>query len=313
MDGNQYFGAVVNGGNKFSKGDLNMRKVLLATTALVAVAGVTAANADLSISGNYEWEYVTDDAGTAFFDDGHINITAVNAADNGTTWTAKSVLTNSSDDGGQVNMEAAYVQVEGDFGKIVFGDMDDSAASAMDGALGRNNDIETQGGLGDADTAIGIGAAADITYMSPSISGLQVGFSKDLTDTDASANDGKTDIGVTYSMGGASVYYGTADDDRSFGVKGSMAGFTVAIGNSSTSGTTNKANDVAVKYTLANGITIAALSANGTGADGLKDKASNIGISYTLVPGVKLNAESGKLDEDGTSENYSWVAINMSF
>ena len=41
-----------------------MRKVLLATTALAAVAGVTAANADLSISGNYEWEYVSNDAGT---------------------------------------------------------------------------------------------------------------------------------------------------------------------------------------------------------------------------------------------------------
>jgi hypothetical protein len=305
----QYFGAVVNGGNEFSKGDLNMRKVLLATTAIAAM-GVTAAQADLSISGNYEWEYTTDDAGTAWGSDGHINITAVNAADNGTTWTAKSVLTNT---GANANMEAHYIQVEGDFGTVIFGNYDDSAASAMDGALGRNNDIETQGGLGDADTAIGIGAAADITYMSPNLSGFQVGFSKDLTDTDASANDGKTDIGVTYSMGGASVYYGSADDDRSFGVKGSMAGFTVAIGNSSTSGTTNKANDVAVKYTLANGITIAALSANGTGADGLKDKASNVGLSYSLVPGVKLNAESGKLDQNGVGANYSWIAINMAF
>ena len=149
-----------------------MRKVLLATTALVAVAGVTAANADISISGNYEWEYTTNDAGTTWGDDGHINITAVNAADNGMTWTAKSVITNSSDAGAQVNAEAAYISVEGDFGKIVLGDMDDSAASAMDGALGRNNDIETQGGLGDADTAIGIGAAADITWMSPSMSGF---------------------------------------------------------------------------------------------------------------------------------------------
>ncbi|MFL2844814.1 MAG: porin [Candidatus Puniceispirillaceae bacterium] len=292
-----------------------MRKVLLATTALVAVAGVTAANADadISITGNYEWEYTTNDAGTTWGDDGHINITAVNAADNGMTWTAKSVLTNSSDAGAQVNAEAAYVRVEGDFGQITLGDMDDSAASAMDGALGRNNDIETQGGLGDADTAIGIGAAADITWMSPSMSGFKVGVSKDLNDADNNADDGKTDVGVTYSVGGASVYYGSADDDRSFGVKGSMAGFTVAIGNSSTSGTTNKANDIAVKYTLANGITIAALSANGTGADGLKDKASNVGLSYSLVPGVKLNAESGKLDENGTSTNYSWVAINMSF
>jgi hypothetical protein len=33
-----------------------MRKVLLATTALVAMS-VTAAQADISISGNYEWEY----------------------------------------------------------------------------------------------------------------------------------------------------------------------------------------------------------------------------------------------------------------
>ena len=290
-----------------------MRKVLLATTALVAVAGVTAANADISISGNYEWEYTTNDAGTTWGDDGHINITAVNAADNGMTWTAKSVITNSSDAGAQVNAEAAYISVEGDFGKIVLGDMDDSAASAMDGALGRNNDIETQGGLGDADTAIGIGAAADITWMSPSMSGFMVGVSKDLNDADNDANDGKTDFGVTYSVGGASVYYGSADDDRSFGVKGSMAGFTVAVGNSSTSGTTNKANDIAVKYTLANGITLAAMSANGTGEDGLKDKASNVGLSYSLVPGVKLNAESGKLDENGTSQNYSWVAVNMSF
>ena len=288
-----------------------MRKVLLATTALVAVGGITAANADISISGNYEWEYTSNDAGTTFGDDGHINITAVNAADNGMTWTAKSVLTNNSS--ATVNMEAAYIQVEGDFGTVIFGDYDDSAASAMDGALGRNNDIETQGGLADADTAIGIGAAADITYMSPNISGLQVGFSKDLTDADNDATDGKTDVGVTYSMGGASVYYGSADDDRSFGIKGSMAGFTVAVGNSSTSGTTNKANDVAVKYTLANGITLAAFSANGTGTDGFKDKASNVGLSYSLVPGVKLNAESGKLDQNGTGANYTWIALNMSF
>jgi hypothetical protein len=285
-----------------------MRKVLLATTALVAVAGVTAANADISISGNYEWEYRTNDAGTDFADDGHINITAVNAADNGMTWTAKSVLTNSSDDAAQVNAESAYIQVEGEFGRIVFGDMADSAASSMDGALGRNNDIETNGGLGDADTAIGA-AGTDIAWFSPSMSGFQIGVSKDLDDDDVDQTDGKTDVGVTYSVGGASVYYGQADDDRSFGVSGSMAGFTIAVGNSSTSGTTNKANDVAVKYTLANGITLAALSANGTSLAGAKARASNVGMSYALVPGVTLKAESGKLD----AANYTWVALNMTF
>ena len=74
-----------------------MRKVLLATTALVAVGGITAANADISISGNYEWEYEMTDTGTVFGDDGHINITAVEAADNGMTWTAVHTLAGGSD------------------------------------------------------------------------------------------------------------------------------------------------------------------------------------------------------------------------
>ena len=298
---------VVNGGNDFSKGDLIMRKVLLATTAIAAM-GVTAAQADISISGNYEWEYTTNDTGTAWSDDGHINIKATNAADNGMTFTAVSVITNNSGANAS-NTEANYIQVDGDFGSIILGDYDDSAASAMDGALGRNNDIETQVSLGDADTAIGIGGTADITWMSPSLSGFKVGLSKDLTDSDTDLNDGKTDVGVTYSIGGASVYYGNSDDDTAFGVKGSIAGFTVAVGNKTVSGSTEKANDVAVKYTLGNGITIAALSATGTSSAGAKTKASNFGASYAIVPGVKLNAETGKV---GTS-NYSWVAVNMSF
>ena len=83
----------------------------------------------------------------------------------------------------------------------------------------------------------------------------------------------------------------------------------LAVGNKTQSGTTVKANDFAVKYTLGNGITLAAYSASGTTATGTKAKASNIGASYTIVPGVKLNAESGKLDD----ANYTWVAVNMSF
>jgi len=285
-----------------------MRKVLLATTALVAFGGITAANADISISGNYEWEYTQTDSGDTWGDDGHINITATNAADNGMTFTAKSVITNNSGANAS-NTEANYIQVDGDFGTIILGDYDDSAATAMDGALGANNDIETQGGNTGASTVSGIGGAADIIWMSPSISGFKVGVSKDLTDDDADLNDGKTDMAITYSIGGASVYYGNADDDTSVGIKGSVAGLTVAVGNKSQSGTTVKANDVAVKYTLGNGVTLAAYSASGTTAAGAKAKASNIGASYAIVPGVKLNAESGKLDD----ANYTWIAVNMSF
>ena len=284
-----------------------MRKVLLATTALVAMS-VTAAQADLSIGGNYEWEYTQRDTGDTWGDDGNVNITATNAADNGMTFTAVLSLEVSATTSTGNNTGASYVQVDGDFGTIILGDYDDSAATAMDGALGRNNDIESQVGFGGADTALS-GIGADIIYMSPSISGFKIGVSKDLTDADADADDGKTDLGVTYSVGGASVYYGTQDDERNMGVKGSFADFTVAVGNKSTSGTTQKSNDIAVKYTLANGMTLAAVSANGTTAAGAKVKASNVGASYSIVPGVKLGVESGKLDD----ANYTWLGVNMSF
>ena len=91
------------------------------------------------------------------------------------------------------------------------------------------------------------------------------------------------------------MYYGATEDLSSVGVSGSIAGFTVGVGSKSESGTSVKANDVGVRYTLANGVTIAGLSANGTDAAGAKTKRSNIGASYTIVPGVKLNAETGKL------------------
>jgi hypothetical protein len=292
-----------------------MRKVLLATTALVAVTGVTAENADISISGNYEWEYTTNDAGASFGDDSHLKITATTDAENGMKWTAVQTLAGGSDaieSGGEsiVNMNAAYVQVEGEFGKVIFGDAENSAAQVMSSPLGRNQDIETQVALGTADTRAGfIGGAADITWYSPNISGFTVGVSKDLTDLDASAVDGQTDFALKYSMSGATVYYGAAEDSSSVGVSGSIAGFTVGVGARSQDGSDAKASDVGVRYTLANGITIAALSASGTAAGGVKTKANNFGASYTVAPGVKLNAETGKV---GTA-NYTWVAVNMAF
>jgi hypothetical protein len=296
-----------------------MRKVLLATTALVAFGGVTAANADISISGNYEWEYEQNDAGSLFLDDGHINIKGVIAADNGMTFTAMTTFGGGSD-AGQANIENNYVEITGDFGKVILGDVDgNSAASLMDGALGRNKDIETQGGLGAADTAVFLDGGADIIYMSPAVGGLQIGFSADLTDADASTTDGAADMALTYSMSGVSLFAsstsGQATDESNFGVSASLAGLNIGVGSRSEGGASQaKSNDVGVNYTLANGLKLAALSASGTAADGTtKTKASNFGASYAIVPGVALNAESGVLTVAGVDANYTWIAVNMSF
>jgi hypothetical protein len=307
-----------------------MRKVLLATTALVAVGGITAANAaDISISGNYEWEYTQGDTGSKFSDDGHINIQAVNAADNGMTFTAMTTF-----GGGTAanTTQNNYIQVDGDFGTVYLGNVDgNSASSLMDGALGRNKDIEGQGGLGSeathsgtADTAIFLDGGADIIYMSPKVGGLQIGLGADLTDSDAIASDGAMDMAVTYSMAGVNLFMsgtsGQAFDKSNYGVSTTLAGLTIGIGSMSESGTNAgvrsaaKSNDVGLQYTLPGGIKLAALSAKGTGRDGTtKIEASNFGASYSIVPGVKLNAESGVFTKNNKDSNYTWIAVNMSF
>jgi hypothetical protein len=297
-----------------------MRKVLLATTALVAIGGVTAANADISISGNYEWEYTQKDSGSTFGSDSHINIKGTIAADNGMTFTAVTVL-------GNGDMDSNHIKVDGDFGTVYLGDVDGNGASSlMDGALGRNKDIEGQLGAGGqttdsgtADTAIFLDGGADIIYMSPSVGGLQVGFGADLTDSDASVTDGAVDMAASYSMAGVNLFMsgtsGQAFDKSNFGVSTSLAGLNIGVGSMSEGGSSKaKANDVGVNYTLANGLKVAALSSSGTGRDGTtKIKMSNFGASYAIVPGVKLNAESGVLTKAGVDENYTWIAVNMSF
>ena len=275
-----------------------MRKVLLATTALVAVSGVTAANADISISGNYEFEYVSADSNT-IGSDGNVVIEANIADAGGVNYSWVGNITAGNDKGA---FEETYIAISSpDMGTLYLGDLNDSANGMMDGNLAINNDIESEDATTGTSTVIQT-QEVGITFISPSVGGLKFGIS-----ADPAAET--TEYAINYSMAGMSLYYGATETQTAVGVKGSLAGFTVAVGSSSTDDAVTKASDVAVKYTLPNGITVAALKAKGTLVDGTRVEYNNFGASYSITDGVTAKVETG----DGTDGEYTTVNLSVSF
>ena len=281
-----------------------MRKVLLATTALVAMS-VTAAQADISIKGAIEQKYVSGDAGDTMSTDGNITITGSMTTDSGLTFTVvqnNSIQQVVSADAATSNgVEDAYVSVSSaDMGTIQLGAGDD-IFDRMDGALGQNNDIESNALPAGASTDIG-GAAQAINYMSPKIGGLQVGL----------YNEPGQDVSgftATYSLAGASIYYGSKEDASNVGISASLAGFKINAGSRKVANTSEKASDIGVSYTLENGIKIAALNARGTTSGGAKVKYNNFGASYSIAPGAKVAIEQS--DADGAAATY--MALHVAF
>ena len=275
-----------------------MRKVLLATTALVAM-NVTAAQAfDLSIGGNYEFEYTTSDTGDTASSDGQIGFSASKTADNGVTWSWNGDMKNDNNAG----FEGSYIKASSDeMGTLYLGDVDDDALTMMDGALGINNDIESQNTTAGVSTVTSNGNS-EVNYISPSIAGLKLGVAMDV-------DAGKTGYALNYSMAGVSLYYGGTELGSSVGAKGSIAGFTIAAGSKSIDNSSAKASDIALKYTLDNGITVAGVSARGTTSAGAKVKYSNIGASYAITDGVAAKVESG----DDNGDGYTWASVHVTF
>jgi len=292
-----------------------MRKVLLATTALVAMSVTGAQAADISISGNLETNYLSTGGGDDLLVDGVVYLTATTAADNGVSYEVvwgqriepRTVdVTESDEDAKKTDtghIQQASLKISSpDIGSLYLGLADDDAPGMMDGALPQNNDIESsKHAKGSWETALG-GGDVGITWISPNVGGFQIGATANPgEDTDATA--------VTYTMGGINAYYGTNGNRSNVGVKGSVAGFTIAVGASKVDGSKEKTNDMAFKYSLANGITLAGLVAKGTDSDGNEEKYNNVGASYELAPGVSLKVEAGEADNSG----FTFIGVNTAF
>jgi hypothetical protein len=298
----------------FSQGRFHMRKVLLATTALVAL-NVSAASADISISGSAVFEYYSPTSGTTTYDsDGSLVIKASSTADNGLTFSAVN----------DIKWEGAsnndnYIEVKGDFGSVQMG-FTDNALDRKDGNLATNMDLETTGG-GSASTLYStVIAAADdevINVFLPAMNGVEVyGFNE--------ANGAASGVGANLSIGNISLMIQSAEGTpttsgttsaTALGAKVSAAGFTVQAGmatkDKNSASAKIKSSDIGVSYSMGD-IKLVATSAKGKQGS-RTDKYSNIGVSYAIAPGVTAIVESGESTVNSTNADATFASITVAF
>ena len=312
-----------------------MRKVLLATTALVAMS-VTSAQADLSISGQGVFEILEPDSGTQTFStDGAIKFKGTSTADSGLTFTAfveqkfegvsvpKDASPDSMKSTASFNQNNdSWLEISGDFGSLRMGSTDD-VLDLNDGVLAANMDLETTGtpaySTSDTDspaitgTAIG-GDSTQIGFTSPTISGAKFYASVD-------ADGGNTEYGVNYTMSGITLMAQQNDGASVVGASFSVGGFKIGMGRSQKDATSSRkkisASDIGVSYTMGD-ITVVATSARGTEANSSnrKDTYQNVGVSYGIAPGVTAMIETASYDRSDDNQydgQSTWVALAIDF
>ena len=319
-----------------------MRKVLLATTALAMMGGVSAAYADISVSGGHELKYQswskkqdTTTNNSKITSGATYTISGSSVLDNGMTISGKIYSDNVADGSG---FESQGFSISDDWGTIGVADMEQGDAFAT--ATDITDDEAYDGGAATGINKYAPGdeqvAGADVSYMSPNISGFQ--FSVGMNDTgkysDATMygaqyamTAGDAAITLKYAASNTGKTTSTATDETdatSMGLVIGMGGATLTIAqNTAEVGTSAKyeAGSAAIAYAISDVLTVEAYSGE-TENDkdtNFKFKDTGYGITYTVTPGMTLSvthnswdyvSNSATTSDDGTN---TAVALNVSF
>jgi len=283
-----------------------MRKILLASTALVALTSVSAMAADVTISGGYNFIYQNDDKDTdtdagSFSSEGDVNIKFSNTTDTGLTTTLNygmhetGLNSTATDDnisggtGGPNSDGAAYddlnASLSGDFGTIYFD------VAGDDVAIGGFDEKADKAGEG-TDSGMASGYRGGILGAS----GTTIGYKL------PSLVDGLT---IALSHGeGASEYFG-------YGIGYNADMFSIGYVSEATNTVKNK--------TVSVGVEVAGIS---FGADQVtyKDdddataerKTEAYGVSYS-IDSLTLAYEMGKMDNENDNtevENHKQIQVS---
>jgi hypothetical protein len=317
-----------------------MRKVLFATTALVALGGVSAATADISVSAANEAKYKSWSSSTATTANNNslsnttaYKISASTVADNGLTMSSyilQDETTAAWDDMG--------FSISGDFGTLGFAGSEsgDAFATATDVTPDEDMNytaanITSMGTFKPADENV---AAADVSYLSPDISGFQFaigmdqGGSSDATIYGAqySMTSGDASITVKYaaSSGAKASAAATDVEATSLGLVVGYGDMTITLAdNTKTKGTTYdySAQSVGVTYAASDVLTLSAYTGSTEdGKDSTHDVSdTGVGLAYTITPGLSLSVTYNDWDIKDTTTAYNEdgsitsVALNLSF
>ena len=280
-----------------------MRKILLASTALVAM-GVSAASADISISGSGKWSYssvskstdATGVSGDSMSTSMGLTVSSSFASDNGLTYGTSHSLSS----GAAGTNDGIKVFVAGSFGEIRAGGDSAGAAYDVDPSVTDGESAVASGFHGAPATAV----AGDngISYFTPSVNGFSAGVSFEDRGAGASNNNDVTEMGASYSqaVGDATVKLSYATTD--------------------VSSTTDAANDGSSRTSMGATVTMGDLSvtlaANAQEADNGGEDASGtgIGLSYVLSEGLTLKAHTVSSDDDAdASVDRSETAASLTY
>ena len=295
-----------------------MRKVLLASTALVALGSVSAMATDITISGSTELVLDMGDSATnddsAFAVEHDIAITFSNTSDSGITTT----MVYGMDDGGAA--DDLETSISGDFGEFRYTNAGDEDAL---------NDIDIDGGATSEEVFTRTTAAAlhevasigttHITYVLPSlVDGLYVAGS---VANQAGANGEAASFGLRYTTGAFTATYGQRKGQVvttvHAGVSATIAGIGVSFAQNTddTAGVDNKAKLMGVTYSLGD-ITLGyerEQMENGT--DNEDEEHTAIGATYAIAPGLSASLTMADSDviEGNTDTSFTSLGLHVSF
>lgn len=328
-----------------------MRKILLASTALIAVAGV--AQAEITISGKFEFGYETESDDTSYDQDAMFQSDAITFSFSNTTDSGLSISGRSVYDSDAGSADESSFTVSGDFGSLTMGQDDGAGARFMPWVVAANNNLGSYDASVPTISTTGIALTGvyaypqyrtddevKVTYTSPSMGGFSFGYSvADTAKTDNLAStstvgttnadtEANTSFGASYSgdMGGVSVHLtammedsGEATDtseNDAYGISLSSGGVTLAVATGGTKTGTSIDSDTTVAgigYQVNDDLSVAVhvVDSENSVASGDTFKANGISASYNIASGLNFSISMNNYEGKDTSASTTNDGSNV--